>query len=425
MEKCLSFLTGFLMAAVVAVAPSSTVMARLSEERMSEFAISGIYYYDPSDSCVSFRYATGAESFGALSATQVAFVETYHNVAVMNSINYGIPWEAVMAQGILESAAGTSNFAVQRNNFFGIGAFDSNPGAAFTYDTPEEGWEGYYKNIQKTATYREHGVFSGETVTDPYAYVIAVKEAGYATDPNYVAKLSVIIAAIEELADAQGWASSAELVGQHPEWYENAEANSQGATIDVASRGMSVCNGGGLVSGGMTLEEAQEFMTAYANEASEPWRRGNLYFDGAYIQDSGCPNGTLNNCSAFTQWFLNRYTTVGPEGAVIHQGSQAVARYLSEIPGLTDGGKTPRVYAIVSMGPYSGAADGWSNHTGIVLGIDEAKNQIIIGEASCGATGGGRSFAPGAHVYNLSDYTENSSPYGPTYAYTDNILKGI
>lgn len=175
-----------------------------------------------------------------------------------------------------------------------------------------------------------------------------------------------------------------------------------------------------LKTGGMTKEEADAFMVAYNNEA-EKKLTGHYYFDGAYVYDIGCSQGTLNNCSAFTQWFLNRYTTMGPEGAILHQGSEAVSKYLSEEPQLEDGGKVPKPYAIMSMGPESGTSDdGWYNHTGIVLGINEEADELYIGEASCSY-----SYAARAGVYSLSKMTNSTSTYGPTYAYTDKILKGL
>ena len=405
-------------------APMSTYA--LSEAQLDMFAQNNILFYDPDDGCIEadLEYATAASSFKNLSGDQVAFVETYHDIAVVNSINYGIPWETVVAQGILESASGTSNFAKERNNFFGIGAYDSNPDNAYSYSTPEEGWEGYYKNIKETATYREHGVFAGKTITDPYAYLEAIKAAGYATDPNYVTKVSALISGIEALSKDKGWKSSVALAMEHPEWSENAENNRNGAKAEtVVKQTYTVCGGSAsLVSGGMTLEEAKEFMRPYAEEAKKYGKNsGNVKFEGALVHDSGCIGGPLNNCSAFTQWFLNRYTTLGDSGdAGIYQGSQAVKKYLARHSELIDGGKVPRVYAIMSQGPYTGSQDGWSNHTTIVLGIDEANNTMIIGEADCS-----NSFAPRARQVDLKKYTNNPSNYGPTYAYTDNVLKGF
>ena len=200
----------------------------LSKDLLEFYSTNNIYYYNP-EGALSCTYGTGAydgSPTAGLSDLQSAFVDTYHDIAVALSIEYGIPWETVMAQGILESAAGTSNFARERNNFFGIGAFDSNPNNAFSYATPEEGWRGYYENIKNTPTYRNHGAFNYPT--DPYGYAQAIKNAGYATDPNYVSKLSSLIAAIENRSKEKGWDSSAELAKKYPQMIANANANANG-----------------------------------------------------------------------------------------------------------------------------------------------------------------------------------------------------
>ena len=215
----------------------------LSESQLDFFSQNGIYYYDP-DGNYCGETAIGSfdgNSSAGLSDLQAAFVDTYHEIAESLSITYGIPWEAVMAQGILESAAGTSTFAISRNNFFGIGAFDSNPNNAYSFDTPEDGWRGYYENIKNTATYRNHGVFSGDTITNPYAYVQAVKNAGYATDPNYVAKLNTLIGAIENRANERGWEASAQLAVSHPVMLENAAANADGSNTTADNSSYSTC----------------------------------------------------------------------------------------------------------------------------------------------------------------------------------------
>lgn len=178
----------------------------------------------------------------------------------------------------------------------------------------------------------------------------------------------------------------------------------------------------GLKSGGMTLEEAEAFMEAYAEE-SDKFKTGDYYFQDALVTDAGCPSGTLNNCSAFTQWFLNKYTEFGPSGATRWQGSIAVSNYLNDNSKLENGGKVPKVYAIMSQGPLTGSSGGWGNHTAIVLGINTDSDEIIFGEASCGMSKGERSYRPRAHAYSLSQYTNSPDTYGPTYAYTDNILK--
>ena len=97
--------------------------------------LSGAWYSDNPDECVdpvedgTIGTYDGIPTAG-LSSLQAAFVDKYHDIAAKLGQQYKIPWETVVAQGILESASGTSNFARTRNNFFGIGAFDSNPNNA-------------------------------------------------------------------------------------------------------------------------------------------------------------------------------------------------------------------------------------------------------------------------------------------------------
>lgn len=182
-----------------------------------------------SDSQASTGNWDGSASDG-LTDEQAAFVDENREIAQKLSVEYGIPWETVVAQGILESGAGTSEYARERNNFFGIGAFDANPDNAYSFATPEEGWRGYYQNIVDTPTYRNHGVFQGNTVTDPYAYAQAIKDAGYATDPDYVSKVSKFVRAVEVRSGEKGWESSADLAKKNPGMLSSAEKNAAGAS---------------------------------------------------------------------------------------------------------------------------------------------------------------------------------------------------
>ncbi len=220
-----------------------TPAAALTKEELYYYSQNNILYYDPDEvsNCTIPVGSYSGETSAGLSETQAGFVDKYHDIAESLSIQYGIPWETVVAQGILESAAGTSYFATNRNNFFGIGAFDSNPNNAYAYATPTEGWQGYYKNIAVTPTYRNHGAFRGETITDPYAYLVAIKAAGYATDARYVEKVSKLILAIENRAAEKGWLSSVELAKKYPEMKTNAAAFAAGEEVDVEYSGVVGC----------------------------------------------------------------------------------------------------------------------------------------------------------------------------------------
>lgn len=216
--------------AIVTLTTSTVYAAPTPTNDLEFYNLNGINYYNAAGitNCVVGVGSYSGEASAGLTPTQAGFVDTYHDIAAQLSVEYGIPWEAVMAQGIHESTAGTSDFAVNRNNFFGIKAFDSNPNAATTFDTPEAGWRGYYENIRITATYRNHGVFQGDNITDPYTYLATVKASGYATDPDYVPLITPLITAIINRAQEKGWQTTAELAAEHPEMLENAARYANG-----------------------------------------------------------------------------------------------------------------------------------------------------------------------------------------------------
>lgn len=250
MVRKISFYKTFFLIFCASLLVFSPASAKLSQDKLEFFAQNNILFYDPTG--VDCNYSTssydGNPSAG-LSDIQAAFVDQYHDIAANLSIEYGIPWETVMAQGILESASGTSTFATERNNFFGIGAFDSNPNNAFSYANPTDGWRGYYENIKNTPTYRNHGVFVGEAITNPYIYAQAIKDAGYATDPNYVNKLNTLIAAIENRSAEKGWDSSQSLATAHPEMLTNAANNASGSTTQgVISTNTCIASGDGSIN---------------------------------------------------------------------------------------------------------------------------------------------------------------------------------
>lgn len=172
----------------------------------------------------------------------------------------------------------------------------------------------------------------------------------------------------------------------------------------LGGMGGGTCSDRGLRSGGMTLEEANEFMHEYTQINYRDWD----------VNDAGCSGGPLANCVAFSQYFINRYTSA--HFSNLTNGSGVVALLLGSDKGFVDGGTTPRAYAIFSVpsgSMYCGAVK--CGHTGVVLGIDTTNNKIIIGEAGCSTS---LSWADYAHEYDLDKFTDKDY----TFAYTDDIL---
>lgn len=94
------------------------------------------------------------------------------------------PVSVLLGQAALESARGQSNFARQRHNYFGYQAYDSNPDMAKSYESPEDSIRDYIKLI------KEQYPDAYAQKDDPLKMLQAIKQGGYATDPDYVLKVA-------------------------------------------------------------------------------------------------------------------------------------------------------------------------------------------------------------------------------------------
>jgi len=99
------------------------------------------------------------------------------------------PVNVLLGQAALETARGTSTFAKQRNNYFGMKAYDSNPDNATKYNSPEQSIKDYINLIKNTPRYA--GAYQ-QYLKDKNSLKLlqGIRAAGYATDPNYVKKVA-------------------------------------------------------------------------------------------------------------------------------------------------------------------------------------------------------------------------------------------
>lgn len=114
---------------------------------------------------------------------------------------YHIYPSVMVAAACLESAYGTSNFAKTRKNYFGIGAYDSDPNQAFRFKTEKEAMEAYPKVFWSGAD--EAGYLKVITAHSADDQAMKVHESAYATDSEYYNKLRSIMDAynLEERFD--------------------------------------------------------------------------------------------------------------------------------------------------------------------------------------------------------------------------------
>ncbi len=121
------------------------------------------------------------------------YIDTYKNAALIEQHEHGIPASITLAQGLLESAAGTSKLAREGNNHFGIKCHRSWRGdSVFSgktcyrkYRTPNDSYTDHSKFLKAK---RYESLFTLE-ITDYRGWAHGLKRCGYATDPLYAEKL--------------------------------------------------------------------------------------------------------------------------------------------------------------------------------------------------------------------------------------------
>lgn len=135
-------------------------------------------------------------------AMVLAYIEKYKETAKNNMVEYNIPASIILAQGILESGAGTGPLSTLANNHFGIKCHKEWTGPSVRYDDDEEK-ECFRKYAQPSESYQDHSLFLTSrpwyqplfllNKDDYKGWARGLKMAGYATDPKYPDKLIGII----------------------------------------------------------------------------------------------------------------------------------------------------------------------------------------------------------------------------------------
>lgn len=133
--------------------------------------------------------------------TYLSYIDQYHQIAVKQQKEHGIPASIVLAQGLLESGAGKSELSKTSNNHFGIKCTDW-AGEKVYHDDDEKG-ECFRKYSKVLDSYEDHAQFLKTRPryaslfllkpTDYEGWAFGLKKAGYATDPSYAFKLISMI----------------------------------------------------------------------------------------------------------------------------------------------------------------------------------------------------------------------------------------
>jgi len=129
------------------------------------------------------------------------YIETYKNLAMAEMEQYGIPASITLAQGAFESGDGNSRLAKKANNHFGIKCHDWK-GKTFNYDDDSNN-ECFRKYKSVEESFKDHSEFLYtkqryaelfKLQPDDYkGWAKGLKEAGYATNPNYTKAIIKVI----------------------------------------------------------------------------------------------------------------------------------------------------------------------------------------------------------------------------------------
>lgn len=132
----------------------------------------------------------------------IAYIDSYKNIAKQNMAQFGIPASIILAQGILESGAGTGNLCNSANNHFGIKCHKDWQGPSVRHDD-DAAQECFRKYEKSSDSFTDHALFITNRrwyselfkldKSDYVSWAKGLKAAGYATDPKYAEKLISII----------------------------------------------------------------------------------------------------------------------------------------------------------------------------------------------------------------------------------------
>ena len=129
------------------------------------------------------------------------YIQNYSQAAIHQQRKHRIPASITLAQGILESSAGTSYLAIEGKNHFGIKC--GNWTGEFVYKQDDGRLERFRKYATVEQSFEDHSRFIAERSpyrslfdlkpTDYVGWAHGLKRCGYATDPKYAHKLIELI----------------------------------------------------------------------------------------------------------------------------------------------------------------------------------------------------------------------------------------
>lgn len=140
------------------------------------------------------------------------YITKYNRAAVLSMDRIGVPASIVLAQGVLESAAGTSELATSAKNHFGVKCSGNWNGKTYkkkdddrdsdgniiescfrSYESVEESFVDHGQFLRDPRKSTRYGFLFNLDRTDYKSWARGLQSAGYATAPDYADKLINLI----------------------------------------------------------------------------------------------------------------------------------------------------------------------------------------------------------------------------------------
>jgi len=134
----------------------------------------------------------------------IEYINKYKWISIREMELYHIPASITLAQGMIESGCGKSTLAIGSMNHFGIKCKKDWTGDTYYHDDDAPG-ECFRKYNNVDESFRDHSLFLSTSqrysglfkleITDYKGWAYGLKQAGYATNPDYA---NILIRAIEK-----------------------------------------------------------------------------------------------------------------------------------------------------------------------------------------------------------------------------------
>ncbi len=145
--------------------------------------------------CVLFGLIMISKTLSAQNADDIInYINTYKEIAISEMQRSGVPASIILAQGIHETEAGTSELVRKSNNHFGIKCKDTWTGSVVYHDDDERG-ECFRSYNNPQDSYKDHSDFLKASPryaflfrldpADYQSWAYGLKKAGYATNTRY------------------------------------------------------------------------------------------------------------------------------------------------------------------------------------------------------------------------------------------------